>query len=147
MNNMCGLREAVVGVQSSLVPTWGGSLHAVWWDHHEDEVRQVLFLPLVQVIQVQALVLLVHTLITDTAKVNCFFCSTKMSLAFAKLLTAKPVSLQFSSPKQGQNHKSLKEWKKMALFWHVCKAQMFTLSKRGSTLTVWVPEAALWTHL
>lgn len=39
-------------------------------DHHEDEVRQVLLLPLVQVIQVQALVLLVHALITDTVEAN-----------------------------------------------------------------------------
>lgn len=39
-------------------------------DHHEDEVRQVLLLPLVQVIQVQALVLLIHALITDTVKVK-----------------------------------------------------------------------------
>lgn len=98
------------------MPTRGGRLQAVRRDHHEDEVRQVLLLPLVQVIQVQALVLLVHALITDTVEVNsspsvaffCFSCSTKLSLAFAKLLTAKPFSLQLSSPKQGRNHKGLK---------------------------------------
>lgn len=64
------LRETVVCVQSSLASTCGLSLQAVRWDHHEDEVRQVLFLSLVQVIQIQAFVLLIpiHALIIDMIK-------------------------------------------------------------------------------
>lgn len=62
------LRETVVCVQRSLASASGLGLQAVGWDHHEDKVRQVLLLPPVQVIQIQALVLLisVHALIIDT---------------------------------------------------------------------------------
>lgn len=65
------LREAVVCVQSSLASACGLSLQAVRWDHHEDEVRQGLLLPLVQVVQIQAFVLLisVHALIIHTIKI------------------------------------------------------------------------------
>lgn len=66
------LRETVVCVQRPLASACGLSVQAVGWDHHEDEVRQVLLLFLVQVIQIQALVLLItiHALITDTIEVH-----------------------------------------------------------------------------
>lgn len=66
------LRETVVCVQRPLASACGLSVQAVGWDHHEDEVGQVLLLFLVQVIQIQALVLLIsiHALITDTIEVH-----------------------------------------------------------------------------
>lgn len=75
------LREAVVGVQGSLASAAGLALQAVGRDHHEDEVRQRLLLPPVQVVQVQTLLLLiaVHALITHT--------HTHMSISFSELCT------------------------------------------------------------
>ncbi len=69
---MYSLRETVVCVQRSLASASGLSVQAVGWDHHEDKVRQVLFLFLLQVIQIQAAVLLIsiHALITDMIEVH-----------------------------------------------------------------------------
>lgn len=69
------LRETVVCVQRSLASACGLSLQAVGWDHHEDQVRQVLVLLLLQVIQIQATVLLVSikALIIDTMHFNQLF--------------------------------------------------------------------------
>lgn len=80
------LREAVVGVQGSLASAAGLSLQAVGWDHHEDEVRQRLVLPPVQVVQVQTLLLLiaVHALIT-----HIHTHSQTQSISFSELWTVK----------------------------------------------------------
>lgn len=69
---MYSLRETVVCVQCSLASAGGLRVQAVWWDHHEDKVRQVLFLFLLQVVQIQATVLLIsiHALITDMIEVH-----------------------------------------------------------------------------
>lgn len=66
------LRETVVCVQCSLASACVLSVQAVGWDHHEDEVRQVLVLSPPQVIHVQATVLLlsIHTLIIDMIEVH-----------------------------------------------------------------------------
>lgn len=64
---MCLLRETVVSVQLSLASPSGLSVQAVGRDHHEDEVRRVLVLSLLQMIQIQAAVLVIsiQTLIID----------------------------------------------------------------------------------
>lgn len=61
------LRETVVCVQRSLASACGLSFQAVGGDHHEDKVRQVPVLFLLQVIQIQAtlLVISIHALIID----------------------------------------------------------------------------------
>lgn len=108
------LRETVVCVQGSLASARGLRLHAVRWDHHEDEVRQELLLFLVQVIQIQAFVLLIsiHALIIDMIKIyskqpfsgfSLFVTSFHLSMDFAKLLTIKfpfPVIFFFLYTKQ-----------------------------------------------
>lgn len=87
------LREAVVCVQSSLASACGLGLQAVRRDHHEDEVRQGLLLPLVQVVQIQALVLLIsiHTLIIHKIK-------TRVTRPFSapSLVIAFNPSIQFT---------------------------------------------------
>lgn len=66
------LRETVVCVQCSLASACVLRVQAVGWDHHEDKVRQVLLLFLLQVIQIQATVLLIsiHALIIDMIGAN-----------------------------------------------------------------------------
>lgn len=66
------LRETVVCVQPSLASACGLSVQAVGWDHHEDKVRHELILFLLQVIQIQATVLLIsiHALIIDMIEVH-----------------------------------------------------------------------------
>lgn len=88
------LRETVVCVQSSLASTCRLSLQAVRWDHHEDKVWQVLLLSLVQVIQIQAFVLLIpiHALIIDMIKAT----STKHSVAFFYFRTFFSLNIQFT---------------------------------------------------
>ena len=101
---MYPLRETVVCVQRPLASACGLSVQAVGWDHHEDEVRQVLFPFLVQLMEIQALELLIsiHALITDMIKVHlnqpfiCFFSVVvylNLSIQFTKSLTIKPPSL------------------------------------------------------